>query len=71
MRTYVNTYGKHALAPRRQQPFLYKMLVRICELPHHTRIVGHPWSLAAVRDNFIGLTLLKVMWRSGHRLGEI
>eukprot|EP00965_Chrysotila_dentata_P023800 788386-Pleurochrysis_carterae.AAC.2 len=32
MRTYVNVYGKHALAPRRQQPFLYKMLQAICAL---------------------------------------
>eukprot|EP00965_Chrysotila_dentata_P079471 2620643-Pleurochrysis_carterae.AAC.1 len=36
MRSYVNVYGKNALAPRRQQPFLYKMLSDICEMPEDT-----------------------------------
>eukprot|EP00965_Chrysotila_dentata_P074114 2447747-Pleurochrysis_carterae.AAC.1 len=38
MRTFVSTYGKAALAPRRQQPCLFKMLQRICNLPPDTVI---------------------------------
>eukprot|EP00965_Chrysotila_dentata_P096307 3182775-Pleurochrysis_carterae.AAC.1 len=71
MWTYVNVYGKDALAPRRQQPFLYKMLQRLCDLPEPTVINGERWSPSTNHDNFMGVTLLKVMWRSGHRLGEI
>eukprot|EP00965_Chrysotila_dentata_P015317 506739-Pleurochrysis_carterae.AAC.1 len=71
MRTYVNVYGKHALAPRRQQPFLYKMLQAVCALQPSSHVDGRQWDPASSHDNFIGVTLLKVMWRSGHRLGEI
>eukprot|EP00965_Chrysotila_dentata_P003225 104735-Pleurochrysis_carterae.AAC.1 len=59
MRTYVNVYGKDALAPRRQQPFLYAMLLRICNLPGETVVNGKQWSPATDHDNFMGLTLLK------------
>eukprot|EP00965_Chrysotila_dentata_P177902 5876970-Pleurochrysis_carterae.AAC.1 len=64
-------YGKHSLAPRRQQPFLYQMLVTICELQERTNVAGRLWSPSLVHDDFMGVTLLKVMWRSGHRLGEV
>eukprot|EP00965_Chrysotila_dentata_P141401 4673354-Pleurochrysis_carterae.AAC.1 len=59
MRIYVNTYGKDALAPRRQQPFLYTMLQRICATPGDAMIQGERWSPASNHDNFMGLTLLK------------
>eukprot|EP00965_Chrysotila_dentata_P019725 654351-Pleurochrysis_carterae.AAC.1 len=71
MRTYVNVYGKDVLSPRPRQPFLFSMLRRICELRCHTIVAGVAWEPVADDLNRIGLTLLKVMWQTGHRLGEV
>eukprot|EP00965_Chrysotila_dentata_P023187 768587-Pleurochrysis_carterae.AAC.1 len=54
-------HGKEDTAPRRRQPFLYKMLETLCAKNNG----------ATDHDTIMGTTLLKVMWRSGHRLGEI
>eukprot|EP00965_Chrysotila_dentata_P098944 3272471-Pleurochrysis_carterae.AAC.1 len=47
------------------------MLSDICEMPEDTLVNGQPWRPSSDHDNFMGLVLLKVMWRSGHRLGEV
>eukprot|EP00965_Chrysotila_dentata_P082897 2735348-Pleurochrysis_carterae.AAC.2 len=70
MRTYVNVYGKDVLSPQRRQPFLFAMLRRICELQRHTIVAGVAWEPVADNLNRVGLTPLKVMWRTGHWLEE-
>eukprot|EP00965_Chrysotila_dentata_P162695 5372303-Pleurochrysis_carterae.AAC.1 len=46
------------------------MLKRICALRSSDYIGDEVWNPSLNRLNFVGLTLLKVMWRTGHRLGE-
>eukprot|EP00965_Chrysotila_dentata_P066509 2201975-Pleurochrysis_carterae.AAC.1 len=59
LRAHINEHGKETTAPRRRQSFLFKMLEAVCAKNNN----------ATDHDTVMGTTLLKVMWRSGHRLG--
>eukprot|EP00965_Chrysotila_dentata_P159893 5281726-Pleurochrysis_carterae.AAC.3 len=70
MRSYVNVYGKEAISPSLSQPFPFTMLISICALRDADYVGNEVRNPSLNRVNIVGLTLLKVMWRTGHRLGE-
>ena len=72
MRAFKNVYGHEALMPGRKQPFTPAMWSRIEALEEGTPLRGRaPWSPATkLRDRNL-LRLGRVLWRCGHRLGEI
>ena len=72
MRTFKAIYGHEALMPGRKQPFTPAMWARIEALQEGTLLSGRaPWSpLNRLRDRNL-LRLGRVLWRTGHRLGEI
>eukprot|EP00965_Chrysotila_dentata_P008640 281101-Pleurochrysis_carterae.AAC.1 len=51
---------------------LFSMVQRICGIRDEACIGGKAWNprLDENRINYIGVMLIKVMWRTGHRLGE-
>ena len=72
MRSFKAIYGHEALMPGRKQPFTPAMWARIEALPEGAALAGCAnWSpLTRSRDRNI-LRLGRVLWRTGHRLGEI
>jgi hypothetical protein len=72
MRAFTDVYGHEALMPGRKQPFTPAMWQRVESLQEGETMAGRPaWSPAArLRDRNL-LRLGRVLWRSGHRLGEI
>eukprot|EP00965_Chrysotila_dentata_P092384 3049001-Pleurochrysis_carterae.AAC.1 len=48
------------------------MVQRICNIRDEECIGGKPWEpgLDENRINYMGVMLIKVMWHTGHRLGE-
>ena len=69
-RRYVARYGKAVLAPRRQQPMLFSMVQRVCELRDGRRVGKSVWSRDSDRLTRTAVRILRVGWRTGHRLGE-
>eukprot|EP00965_Chrysotila_dentata_P032624 1087048-Pleurochrysis_carterae.AAC.1 len=49
------------------------MVQRICNIRDEACIGGRRWEpgLDENRINYIGVMLIKVMWRTGHRFGEV
>ena len=72
MRSFKLIYGVEHLMPGRKQPFTPAMWSRIESLPEGHRLPGRsPWSpRGRFRDRTI-LRLGRVLWRTGHRMGEI
>lgn len=72
MRAFKTIYGHEALMPGRKQPFTPAMWARIEALSEGFPLPGRrPWSpLNRHRDRNL-LRLGRVLWRTGHRLGEI
>ena len=72
MRAFKDIYGHEALMPGRKQPFTPAMWARIESLAEGTSLSGRPnWSPASrYRDRNL-LRLGRVLWSTGHRLGEI
>jgi hypothetical protein len=72
LRAYKDVYGVHALAPRRRQPMLPGMWHQIKAAPCNLRLpCGRTWDPISNHDDRTVLRLGRVLWRSGHRLGEI
>ena len=72
LRNYKEIYSVQALTARRRQPMLPKMWQQIEAAPNGIRLPrGRPWDpIGNLNDRNI-LRLGRVLWRSGHRLGEI
>ena len=72
MRTFKAIHGHEALMPGRKQPFTPAMWARVEALAEGTPLPGRAaWSPASrLRDRNL-LRLGRVLWRTGHRLGEI
>ena len=72
MRTFKAIHGHEALMPGRKQPFTPAMWQRIEDLAEGTPLAGRAaWSpVTRLRDRNL-LRLGRVLWRTGHRLGEI
>lgn len=72
MRSFKTIYGHEALMPGHRQPFTPAMWARIEALPEGATLAGRvDWSPSArLRDRNL-LRLGRVLWRTGHRLGEI
>ena len=71
MRAFTKIYGPLALAPNRKEPMRYDMVKRILELADDTRLhEGQTWTRACPLCR-CARKLLAVMWRSGHRLGDL
>jgi hypothetical protein len=72
MRAFKDIYGHEALMPGRKQPFTPAMWARIEGLPEGTPLAGRPnWSPAHRHRDRNLLRLGRVLWSTGHRLGEI
>eukprot|EP00962_Isochrysis_galbana_P044508 scaffold17294_cov135-Isochrysis_galbana.AAC.4 len=72
LRSYKETYGVHALASSRRQPMLPSMWRRLEAAPRGLRLpAGPPWDPVTNHDDRTVLRLGRLLWRSGHRLGEI
>ena len=72
LRAFKDIYGHEALMPGRKQPFTPAMWARVEGLSEGHSLRGRPaWSPATrLRDRNL-LRLGRVLWRTGHRLGEI
>ena len=72
MRSFKQIYGEEVLMPGRKQPFTPSMWANIESMPEGTKLDGRPdWSPSTrLRDRTL-LRLGRVLWRTGHRLGEI
>ena len=72
MRSFKQIYGVEQLMPGRKQPFTPTMWSRIESLEEGASLSGRPeWSPTnRLRDRTV-LRLGRVLWRCGHRLGEI
>ena len=72
MRSFKVIYGHEALMPGRKQPFTPEMWARVEALLEGEALSGRcRWSpLTRHRDRNL-LRLGRVLWRSGHRIGEI
>ena len=72
MRTFKLIYGVEALMPGRKQPFTPAMWARIEGLADGHALAGRaPWSpRTSLRDRTL-LRLGRVLWRTGHRMGEV
>ena len=72
MRAFKAVYGHEALMPGRKQPFTPAMWSKIEGLTEGQSLAGRtPWSLATNHIDRTVLRLGRVLWRTGHRLGEI
>ena len=72
LRSYKNAYGVIASAPHRREPMLQSMWHRIEGLAPGEVLPGRePWNPAGRLRDRVVLRLMRVLWRSGHRLGEI
>ena len=67
LRTFVSVHGKHALQPRRREPFLFTMLRTVCALPDIFQSSGRPYA-SDVCNAF--KRMLCIAWYTGHRLAE-
>jgi hypothetical protein len=71
LRSYKQVYGTLAMAPRRRQPMTRPMWQRVEALTPGQSLTGRaPW-LANRHDDLTLLRLGRVLWKTGHRLGEI
>ena len=72
MRSFKQIYGVEHLMPGRKQPFTPAMWSKIESMPEQQLLAGRKaWSPAnRLRDRTI-LRLGRVLWRTGHRMGEI
>ena len=71
-RAFSRCYGAVAAAPKRRQPFTREMWARIEALKEGERLSGRaPWSPRTCRLDRTVLALGRLLWRTGHRLGEI
>jgi hypothetical protein len=72
MRTFKEIYGHQALMPGRKQPLTPAMWARIEGLAEGSPLPGRAnWSPATrLRDRNL-IRLGRLLWRTGHRLGEI
>jgi hypothetical protein len=70
LRAFVVVYGKEALQPKRQEPLLFSMLVRLNNIPDGTSLRGGfvYSSEKTICRTFV--RMLNVGWRTGHRLAE-
>jgi hypothetical protein len=72
MRAFKTIYGHEALMPGRKQPFTPAMWARIESLAEGAPLAGRAaWSPATRPRDLNLLRLGRLLWRSGHRLGEI
>ena len=73
MRSFKLVYGVEHLMPGRKQPLTPTMWTKIEALQEGTQLRGRaaPWSPATRWRDSIILRLGRVLWRTGHRLGEI
>ena len=70
-RAYSRCYGGIESAPKRRQPMTREMWAKVEALKDGDRLPGRqPWSLATRRLDRTVLAMGRIMWRSGHRLGE-
>lgn len=70
LRSFVVSYGPHALVPNRKEPWLRSMTVSVSELPERQLPNGTFWS----PRSHIGVTVVALMCfllETGFRLGEI
>jgi hypothetical protein len=68
---YRSIYGPLSLTPRRRQPILYSMLLRIETIAPGTRISPRVVWQPDTHLIHMFLTTMFVLWRTGHRLGEV
>ena len=72
LRSFKNIYGVEVLMPGRKQPLTPAMWARIEALPEQSSLSGRaPWSPRSRHRDRTMLRLGRVLWRTGHRLGEI
>jgi hypothetical protein len=72
LRAYKLAYGEAAVAPQRKEPMLRSMWQRIEDLPEGASLFGRAcWSAQTSHLDRTVLRLGRVLWRTGHRLGEI
>ena len=71
LRSFKEIYGSQARSPHCWQPMLSSMWRRIEELPAGTPLPGRPPWDPSSHDDLTLLRLGRVLWRSGHRIGEI
>ena len=72
LRSYKQIYGVEQLMPGHKQPMTPQMWRQVEDLPDGVPLDGRrPWSPnGSLRDRTI-LRLGRILWRTGHRLGEI
>ena len=71
-RAFRNVYGAVTLAPKRRQPMLNEMRRVIQALAEGTPLAGRAtWSPRTRRIDAKLLLTLAVLWRTGHRIGEV
>ena len=71
-RCFKDIYGVETLMPGRKQPLTPGMWARIEGLSEGNMLTGRaPWSPATRHRDWVMLRLGRVLWRTGHRLGEI
>jgi hypothetical protein len=71
-RSFKNIYGVEHLMPGHKQPLTPDMWSRIETLPEGAALPGRVnWSPATRHRDRVILRLGRVLWRTGHRLGEI
>jgi hypothetical protein len=72
LRCFKEIYGVSALMPGRKQPLTPGMWARIEGLAEGQLLAGRaPWSPSTRRRDLALLRVGRVLWRTGHRLGEI
>ena len=72
LRSYKLAYGEAAVAPQRKEPMLRSMWQRVESLAEGHPLPGRqPWSPRSSHVDRVVLRLGRVLWRTGHRLGEI
>ena len=71
LRAFVTIYGKAALQPRRREPLLFSMLEALCNISEGALLKrGLVWTRSR-HDCRAFERMLKVGWRTGHRLAEM
>jgi hypothetical protein len=71
LRSYVRIYGPLALAKGKRQPITRPMWAKVEALEKGRPMAGRrPW-MAKPHDDATVLRLGRVLWKTGHRLGEI
>jgi hypothetical protein len=73
MRNYFNAYGAKKLGARRREPMKREMWVRIESIPENTHLPQRrqPWSPQSNQRDRTMLRMGRVLWRTGHRVGEV